>query len=481
MALLLLAVPSWSSAEDPGSSLRLDPKAAWSGVARSGAWTELHVGVVSEYGGELVLEARAAEVTSRLSGRVEALVPASFRLPAWVDRSGSIEVRAYGPEAVVERAEILVRRTGLERRVIATASQQFIESAEGSIVVAVEPSTLPSFGRAYEWIDLLVLDAPVLTQLALPQVRALAEHLGACGRAILLGLSEVDQARWREVAGCGGEFLRMEESEDSIRELLSDGPVEPSRAGFLPPPSSPRHPAQRPLEIFFLLYVLALVAGLFSVRTVGGLAAIPMAASAILVAGLWLSPPRAYFLAQVEAVEGAEVARFSMLLRIDGFAPGLARVEIPRFLGLPDPSADASLEIHLKADEATTLVAEVPTYLLSRRFLSLAGAMPWRAPVEFELDGADVRVTNAGSTPLAAGYLVLGERVVALPELEPGEVFAAHDVHPVPSDALASLPPSLLATPRTPSVLLAEVPPPLQIPGAEPGERWTSISARVGP
>jgi hypothetical protein len=484
LALLLLGSAALDPAAATPAELRIDVRAAWDGLTRPGRWTELSVSIVSPLGGAVALEARGSAVTTRVTGRVEAGVPAAFRLPCLAEEGVSLGV--VGPDGREHVREVPLRSPATDRRVVAGPSEALAGAGLEAVLVDLEPRSFPSFARAFETLDALVLDAATLSGLSSLQLRAVRRYVAGCGRTLLLDVP-ANAARWRAEAGCDAVFLAMVGPAASRTALLPrlleargqplPGVHELSRQLSL----SRRHAAHTPLLAYFAVYLALLVLGGFVLQSARSLLVIPIASALLLLVGFSFSRPVLSAVAWTEATSGSSTARFVALVRVDGLARGAARLEIPRDLGPPDPPAGTRLRIEVDPEDPFLRV-EVATHLLSRRALQLRGALPWTAPLVLERVDEDLRARNAGSAASAPGFLLRAGRVSALPPLAPGAVRSPSRSDRLLRTALPAWLARRVSTRVAPAILVADVPPALRnIRQAVHWQGWTLISAGEHP
>jgi hypothetical protein len=428
-------------AADP-EELRIDARAAWDGVAREGEWTEIAVRVVALRGGTVRIDTGEGTLRTTTTGDVEAGAPAEFRLPVRLESAPHVSVTVQGPGSTEGHGDVPLRLVRPGRVVVGTArGTAYVPAPMGpsaAVVVPLDAGAVPATAAAFRGMDALVLDAALLADLDDPQLRALEHFLGQCGRVLLVGVPHAAVTRARSVAGCGAALLDVSEVgapvETTLARLLAQ-PVPPlpeasDLATLLPDAGRPA--AARPLIGFFIAYAAALVGGLAS-RRAWLLPALPVAASALLLASLYTSPPGVGVVSWTEVTSGATRARFVALVRVDGMAPRSVSLDVPEALGLPTPLQTPSGEaMRMVARDGGDTHLDLRTRLLSAQRLDLHGALEWTAPLSVEMAGELPRVENRGTAPSAPGYFLWRGYVYTLPGLEPAAAWDPARAEPMP-------------------------------------------------
>jgi hypothetical protein len=463
---------------------RVEVQVAWEGVARAGRWTEFSVSVLSQQGGEVVVEARDSRVTSRVTGQLEAGVAGTFRVPVLVEGS-VVPIAVVGPDGREVVRDVPLRIPAPDRRIVAAPSGALRVPRLEAVVVELNSRTFPHFARAFDMLDLLVLDARTLSGLSLAQLVAIRQYVARCGRLLLLA-TQPGVSPWRGEAGCSAAFVEVSPLDAAVAEpvallLESRVPQLPGAPELSRELSESRpHAARMPLITFFAVYAFVLVIGGFALQNVAGLAAIPIAAGLLLPGIFSLAAPAFSGGVWAEATSGASTARLAALVRIDGLARRPAAFEVPAALGPPEPVSGGKMQIEIEPREAHYRV-QVETHLFSRNSFYLRSALHWEPALSLERGAGGLRVRNGGSGVSAPGFVVWHERAFPLPALEPGG-----ETDPARGDPLPGrLQPRAVADARSagsgPAIVLPEPP---RASGLLEGVHWTGwtlISAGGSP
>jgi hypothetical protein len=449
------------------AELRVDVAPAWDGVVRPGGWTELAVRVVSDVGGEVRVDSSEGALHSATLGRVEAGVAAVLRLPVRVGTSDRIAVVVRGPGEVRRRVPVTLRLLAPDERVVARAGGAVRRPGHRVVALGTDAASLPSTARAFDTVDVLVLDVAMLAGLEGPQLRALEGHLGRCGRVVLVDAPGPAIGRARDRAGCDGAFVEAVHDgaavDDAVARLLAHPAPRLPDGGRLAAllPGARRPGAARSLAGFFAGYGAALVLGAVAIRRAWLFPALPLAATALLVAALRNARPEVTLATWTETTSGAATARFAAVLAVDGMAPRALAIDVPPALGVPDPVGDPGTTLALTASAGSDTRVAVRTALLSEHRLELAGTLDWTAPLAVEAAAGTPRVVNTGPVRSRPGFLVHDGDVFRLPALDPGAAWnPAPEAVPdpaLPADLTAALGPDvhlLALLPGTPGPIL---------------------------
>jgi hypothetical protein len=415
----------------PRDSARIEVDASWGGVAREGAWTEARLRVASAVGGPLAIEVIGSEIALSRALAIEAGVPREVRIPVGPVRgeSAALIVRMPGGEAV-ERS-LRFQRARPDQRVVAVPAA--IELAPGwpssawrPVVVDLESRELPVTVRAFEAVDLLLLDEATVERLSPGQVAALEARLASCGRVVSVGLAPAREARWRQLAGCGGAFFRAQAPglpvEPVLAALLAAEPdplAGPSEILSAAPASSVRSPAIA-LAAFLAIYLaILLVASAVAARPTA-MVALALGASALLLTAARLAPPRSTVLAWSESTTGSATARVAALLRIEAMSPRPVLLELPSTLDVPVPLDGRPIALSVDGDAPTAMQIRVECALFSPRLLSWSAVVAAPGALALSEESGRPRVVNVGSDPSPDGYLRWQGRLFGVPSLRPG-------------------------------------------------------------
>jgi hypothetical protein len=500
IALIVLIPLAGSARATP--EVRVDAGLAWGGIARPNTWTELRVRVASpEDDGTLQVEARVGPVVARLSEPLQRGQAQEFRLPIRLDPGAvgqdlSLVVRLPGGSE--QSSTLPLRWIGGAQRAIAVAAR--LGGAASAIdrsawlILPQSADAIPSSTEAFSALDALVVDTPALSKLSDPQLAAVEQYLGGCGRVVLVDPPAAARQRAHSWAGCGAKLIREVAGASQLQAVLTellaiDPPRLPdSRAltALFPEPAAAAF--QPPLIGFFILYVMAIsLCGLLGER-VWLLVSLPLAGSLVLAGTFLASSPVTKRYTYVEATSGSRVARYAELTRIGGAAPYDYPVVGRPALGTPARTSSAN-PTHYQVAAASAVQAElrtttsVRTRLLSETILRSSGALAWSPPLQISSheSGRQPRVTNRGDTTTVPATLLWHGAAYRVPALSPGASFEVSDQEPLQASQLPRWLAERRAFEEGPMVVLSGYPPALAERaelGGSPSEGWIVLRSK---
>ncbi len=197
---------------------------AWAGLYRPGKTTELGITLVDAAGGRTTLIITNGD-GSTLTVQVDlsAGIPHRIHLP--VRPMPGLPPVIAPPGAATERViDLYSVPSGRPRWILAMpepAARAYRPDA-GQRVIALRAGDLPRSAEAYETVDLVVIDRPLLLQLGPAQILALRSHVLECGRVVALGLPQHLVDAWRQGSICSPTSLLVIDSVDDLA-LAIDG------------------------------------------------------------------------------------------------------------------------------------------------------------------------------------------------------------------------------------------------------------------
>lgn len=362
----------------------LEATTAWRGWARPGAWSEIELRVPpADVGGTLRVTAEAAEEQVTAEVVTHRGAPAVLRMA--VPAAERLQLRAATPGGGTRAGSVSFRlaEQPLLAWAVADALRERGAGADPVHLLAVSGADLPRVSSSYSAVGGIAIDAGTLASLEPAQLSALLEHVGACGFALLVGVTEQVRSIVERAAGCGGRSLRYatpplspEAALGAFAERQIPSAPGPASLELTGTESQPRW-----LAAALLAYLALAGVVLLSTRTQALALALPVAATCIIGAALWLRAPRESLAIWAEAGAGEGVARYAAILRVEAARPGSHAVELPRLLGRPSLCGPAS-RVQFVWDDAQSRVSRVilPTRLLARQSLCFEGSFPITAP-----------------------------------------------------------------------------------------------------
>ena len=436
-ALLIIALCS-SATGSAQSQLDLAVTPAWGGWARPGRATELDIRVASSTGTHTALSITAGPQTLRARVALEAGRPARLHVP--VSSTEGIEVLTAD-----SRRQVALSLSESPLVAIALQNDTTIE-LPGFQAVTVVGDALPRNASAYASIDALLIDAATLAALDERQVRAFTSNAAQCGRLVVVNADERVRAALQSAAGCGGSALvfassvgqALEGFKTSLRNPLPAlGAVRPADIAMISDATWQR------VVVLGLACMIVLVLALWWSRVWPLIVAVPVIATALVLTLLHVLPPLSDVVLWSESESGAQLAHYRAWQMLPGTLRGSSRAQLPPGLESPtscDPRQPALFEFDSRSQRI--VAAEFQSRLFRPVAICYTGELPSHRTVEISATAnAGVTVRNAGAERWPAGVLVIGDRVLDLPRLGPGESTAL-------SSASASLEDGVLSTAR---------------------------------
>ncbi|GMQ87100.1 MAG: hypothetical protein BMS9Abin08_0298 [Gammaproteobacteria bacterium] len=430
--LFLLTTVVRAAAAEP--SLTLDLQAAWDGLMRPGAASEISVRMLAGQGGQVELTLPDQQPPVRTTALLEANLPYTLWIPVHPPENGIVTVEARLDQGAAVRLETRLRpRTPqtLVAALLRTDAETPAERSEQSRTITLlrpAATSLPRTRAAYEVIDALVLDQDALAALDTAQRDSLRTWLQNCGRLIAVGTWSQWFATLEAEAGCGGRFIdRVDRAAQAyaklamtVRDLPSALPAETTLRAMLKQIHS--SDPWLPLAGFFLLYLLALILLARDIRRPALLLLAPLSAT-LLSLLVWFNGTAGHRLSSWSEMEsGDTTARFSALLHIDGNGRGTSTTTLPADLGLPTLlTANPAAEARYNRQPPMAVQIEVDNHLLSRHEFLLYGTSAVQYSLTLALSTDGPLLTNTGSVPTAPGLLGWQGSRYPVPSLQPGQ------------------------------------------------------------
>lgn len=424
-----------------GDGLQIEASMAFGGHVSAAGFTEVNVRAYSITGGELALGTGASAANVGMTIHLPAGQSREVRMPLVVDPASP---------APILRAKL----DGLSPLSVALTSIRhsqppaLLVGAEATRLLLHEPDTeaivdnsLPHFAPAYRNISALAIDGATLAALDAPQLRALLQYAGTCGRLLLIGASKQVEQVFLNRAACDGRFLGTVDSNADaaaaflrIRQTAAAPLVSRADLGRLlanPPGGAVDLSA---LAVFWSGYLLIFVVLSLPART--RLAALGFSGvGTLMVLAIWPATASRTYAAWAEASTHERVARYSGMQRyssprsdthnlpLAGFGAYAARIEGGDYsIQWQAENAQSSLDWQAAAFQQIDLMTDGSFAIESRLRAS---------------SGNDVaNVCNEGNGESRQAYLRWQENTYQLPPLLPGMRWSSADALPLEAEAL---------------------------------------------
>jgi len=273
------------------------------------------------------------------------------------------------------------------------------------------------------------------------QVRAFTSNAAQCGRMVVVNADERVRAALQGAAGCGGSALVFASSlgqaldgfQTSLRNpLLGVGAVRPADIAMISDATWQR------VAVLGLACMILLLLALSWSRVWPLIFAVPVLATSLVLALLHVLPSLSDVVLWSESESGAKLAHYRAWQMLPGTLRGSSRAQLPPGLESPtscDPRQPALFEFDSQTQRI--VAAEFQSRLFRPVAICYTGELPSRRTVEISATTSEsVNVRNAGAERWPPGVLIIGNRVLDLPALGPGESTALSSASASPEDGL---------------------------------------------
>ena len=315
--------------------------------------------------------------------------------------------------------------------------------------------------------DVTILDGESLALLDRAELHTLLEHVGLCGRVLLIDVADSTRSVLQQRAGCGGRLLVSATSHDDIEALRAalltvEVPALPDQAQLgrlLPIQRSDVTSLSIYLLGFLLVYVLLM--SVSRARTV----ALAFCVLACGFAGvLWPGGHRVSFAAWAEVDDGDRVARYRGLERFSSLGRGELTLDTQSLARSPQSLWGDGLSLTWSdVPDERKLTWNAP--LLQQAELMSAGSFPIESTLRAAVREEVAVVCNLGGADSPPAYLRWRGETYPVPSLKSGEQWSTAAATPA---AQSSAPLTLLAR-RAPGIALLQ---PLRLPGNGNQQAW---------
>ena len=299
--------------------------------------------------------------------------------------------------------------------------------------LVVTPSDLPRLASAYAHIRALVIDGTTLAQLDEDQLRALVEHIGNCGRMLLVGAAPTVQRALEQRAGCGGLLLQTTANRSALDPELAT--LLGRRVSALPSASTlSTLLSSRSTDLQLMTLYLAGFVAVFVLLTIIPRTRLPALGFCALVTGLaatlWTAEPSEAFIAWSEVHDGDRIARYMAIDRATARARGERTLQTQSLARSPREISGRSLTLHWSMAPAERHLDWSASLLEEAQVVS-AGSFNVEPNLRAGTDGEVVTVCNSGAATSPPAYLRWHGTTYAVPALAPSAKWSAVDATPV--------------------------------------------------
>lgn len=424
-----LGIVLFAVATTANSPSTVEATLAWGGAVSSSAFTEVALSAESTNKLTVTTISGSPVISTTLQSDGERSLPASIPVQPSGDGAVTLNVLDGNAPPVILKAGELQH---IPAPVVVVGESVVARVDASSDLLAVAASDLPRLASAYTNIRALVIDGLSLSQVDEQQLRALLEHIGVCGRTLLVDVTPAVRTMLTQRAGCGGHALLVSqpaapldgELAALLRQPVDAMPGTNALSMLLGGDSADLNLIALFLAGFIIVFVILssiprtrLVALGFCVLATG------------LAAMLWNSAPRESFVAWSEVDNGDRIARYAAIERLTASARG-DRLLQPQSLGRsPMEINGESLTLHWSA-AAGERQMEWNASLLEEAQLVTAGSFPVEPNLRAAVDGDTATVCNQGTAKSPASWLRFQGSTYAVPALQPASSWSLVDVAP---------------------------------------------------
>lgn len=412
---------------------------AWNGRVSVATPTEIQVRATSNTAATVAFEVagQPAVVVARNVPRTG--VPLAFSVPVDADSPGDVMLRYSvdgGPSADLYAGRI-ERGPGIVAVAGDTAAKRLAHLSEITIVAA---AALPRLSSSYDHIAALAIDQDALSRLDEPQLRAVLEYVGLCGRVLLIDPPEQVEQLMRQRSACGGRYLVAAGADHDagtlLGVLLSDSPNELPDALALSNLMPQHNPEMRLVIIYlggFLLIFITLTLMPRLRSTALGFSLLATALSGV----LWTGGDRKTLVAWAEVADGDRVARYMSVERASSAGRGLRSLYMRSLSGPPTDISGDGFTLHW-GEAARDRYFDWDASLLQEMRVYSKGSFPVEATLRAGAAAAGITVCNRGNGQTPAAFLRWHNANYRVPALAPGARWSPDDLAIV-DDRLAPL------------------------------------------
>jgi hypothetical protein len=422
LAPLLLAGAGAAAADS------LEVAAAWDGWTRPGRPVEARLHVQSDATGKVAVALVAGNQEIAASLDAVALEPVRLGIPV-AGTAGDPTIRATFPDDTAIDRVLHLRRAEQPLVVWATSSgpddSVIADLADGFKLVTATPNALPTRTVAYSSIDSVVLDTNTVLSLDDEQLTAFLDHLGDCGRVVLIGASQDLLAAAQNASGCAsGALSRASDAREAAAQIRAHFAVTGPSAIPIPQIAALRGAGGHWQWVAGILgaCLLATCITIVGAGKTWHVAACALAGTVLVPLLIRLTTPHPDIVVWAESSPGAHQANYTALELVYSARPGTLLRHVPPLLAQPGDCSQGKVARWVwDPDETRFKAAEVRTALFGPAPLCFRGSFPiaQAARLERHRDGS-IAISNLGAVSWPAAWLILGQGAQQLPEITAG-------------------------------------------------------------
>lgn len=425
----------------PPTPVRIDADVAFDGHVYANAPTELRVRSFSPAGGRLRLQTIGSSPQVEANLELPRGVTVETSLPLGIDLSDPAPVlKAQLDQAAPQSIALnIVRYSKPWSALVGSVTTEWLSQLPST--EAVRGESLPRLAPAYRQLAAMAIDSRALAALDDAQLRALLDHVGVCGRLMLIGIAASVERVFANKAACDGRFLKV--AHDAGRagiafaelvELPETAPASTEQVGrLLRESQGPAHDLTVPL-LFWIGYLVIL--GLLVLQARTRVAALGFSVvGTLLVVLIWPGAIKSAYVAWAEASSSDRVARYVGLERHTTSRRGSFTLPGSSFGTTPETIAGDDFALQLSTnDEPMQLVWQPSPFQHIDKLTQGSFAIDSLLRVSITDDRPGV--CNGGVDFSTPAFLQWQGSVFAIPALQPGTMWSSVDQATLDAKAL---------------------------------------------
>jgi hypothetical protein len=400
---------------------------AWQGAVTGDAISELAVHAMTRLDANIALELDSAGVVVAAEFFLPGRDSTPARLPVIVDESGKVSLKYRIDGSAWQALEVghFERGDGPVIVVGYSATNALRDIPDKTVI---DPEDLPTLLSAYTHVAALVMSKDALVSIDELQLRGLLEHVGACGRLLLIDPPAQVDRLIRQSAACGGQHIASTTGHDAataLQSLLTNPIPDLPDAQSLGQLLEGRETRSRLLAVYLggFLLVFSLLLLMPQLRVT----AMAFSVLTTALAGfLWDKDYRSTFVAWGEMATGHRVARYAGLERATATGRGEQTVQLQSLALSPIRVTGNSLVLRWSDDPGNRRAAWSAALLQEMQVFSL-GSFHAESRLRAGAGGTGLVVCNRSDGTAPAAYLRWQDDNYTIPPLAPGERWFTDD------------------------------------------------------
>ena len=398
---------------------------AWDGAVSTPAFTELAVRATAGLDANVVLELAGPSLVVATNLQLHNGEPAVARMPVVSGDLDNTVLRYSVDGAPWQELDVDRLKHGPGKIVlVGESATDALSGVPGTTVVSAKE--LPGLSGAYSHVAALALGGEALGRLTEVQLRAFLEHVGLCGRVLLIDPSAQVAELVSQRAACGRRNFVTTSGEEDIAAVLDM--LMSHRTDRLPDETAlARLLDSRSSDIRLIAFYLGGFLVIFAVLTASprarGTGLLFSVLLTVLAGFFWDGGNRHAFVAWAETTSTDSVARYASLERASAAGRGEQELRLQSLARSPMQVAGDALLLHW-SEASSERYFDWSAPLLQEMHVFSMGSFPVEPRLRASADGGEVIVCNQSDGHTPPSYLRWQDRNYAVPALRPGERWA---------------------------------------------------------